>query len=543
MTPMLIWFIFTVVMGCCVGSFLNVVIYRLPAGQSLVTPPSKCPKCATKLAWYDNVPVLGWLWLRGKCRYCKTPISIQYPMVEAFTGALFGLFFVAYYLAEPALRSDIPNGPEGLSATWIVLVAHLVLLASLIAATVIDARHFIIPLGIPYTACAVAFILLPASAAWKPTEFGVYPAVPAWGVGIAAGGFLGVVLANALLWKRLIPLSFDEEALAAERAAEQAAEKESATEADPSAADGEANSKPVGETEASGDDASLAVDAAPPSEAESASSEDEAATEDAVEDSHLHDHDTATPQSRLPVLIAGALMAAAVGVTLYFISGPVAGAMAAFVIACYALIYEPIPISETDEPEMPWEEFPHVRREAAKELLFLVWPIAGMVAGYFIASAMAGSGQTITWGDGPPTLVGDTASTGGLPLWARVLGGSVCGYLAGGGLIWGIRVLGTFGFNKEAMGLGDVHLLGAIGAIVGPIDITIVFFLAPFLGLAYALVTFGLASMVRIRFQPIPYGPHLCMAAIILMLTRDHLVGLLNSILSPGGPPMLSVGG
>lgn len=71
------------------GSFLNVVIYRLPAGLSLLHPPSRCPKCHTRLRPYDNVPVFGWLWLRGRCRYCRTPIACRYPLVEAATGVLF----------------------------------------------------------------------------------------------------------------------------------------------------------------------------------------------------------------------------------------------------------------------------------------------------------------------------------------------------------------------------------------------------------------------------------------------------------------------
>lgn len=78
-----------IALGVSVGSFLNVVVYRLPAGLSLLHPPSRCPHCLHRLAPYDNVPVLGWLWLRGRCRYCAAPISPRYPLVEALTGVLF----------------------------------------------------------------------------------------------------------------------------------------------------------------------------------------------------------------------------------------------------------------------------------------------------------------------------------------------------------------------------------------------------------------------------------------------------------------------
>lgn len=79
--------------GACIGSFLNVVVYRIPAGISLIHPPSRCPQCLHGLGVTENVPVLGWLWLKGRCRWCKTKISSRYPIVEAVTGLIFVLVF------------------------------------------------------------------------------------------------------------------------------------------------------------------------------------------------------------------------------------------------------------------------------------------------------------------------------------------------------------------------------------------------------------------------------------------------------------------
>ncbi|MGL5832350.1 MAG: prepilin peptidase [Waterburya sp.] len=79
--------------GACIGSFLNVVIYRLPAGLSLIHPPSRCPQCMHPLGMTENVPVFGWLWLRGCCRWCKTKISSRYPIIEAVTGLVFVMVF------------------------------------------------------------------------------------------------------------------------------------------------------------------------------------------------------------------------------------------------------------------------------------------------------------------------------------------------------------------------------------------------------------------------------------------------------------------
>lgn len=130
--PILIVFIF----GASVGSFLNVVIYRLPEGLSLVHPPSRCPRCETRLKPYDNVPVFGWLWLKGKCRSCKLPIAARYPMVEFATGCLFvSVFmsfgvtwltpghwiFVCWLLALAMIDLDTMTLPNSLTASGLVL--------------------------------------------------------------------------------------------------------------------------------------------------------------------------------------------------------------------------------------------------------------------------------------------------------------------------------------------------------------------------------------------------------------------------------------
>lgn len=83
-------------LGASIGSFLNVVIYRLPAGLSLVHPPSRCPHCLTRLKKRENIPVLGWLRLKGRCAHCKAPISARYPLIEAITGILFLIVFLVF---------------------------------------------------------------------------------------------------------------------------------------------------------------------------------------------------------------------------------------------------------------------------------------------------------------------------------------------------------------------------------------------------------------------------------------------------------------
>jgi leader peptidase (prepilin peptidase)/N-methyltransferase len=90
--------------GLAIGSFLNVVVYRLPRGQSLLRPGSRCPSCGSGLGALENIPVVSWVALRGRCRHCTAPISIRYPATELTTGAL----FVAFALASPSLAPLIP---------------------------------------------------------------------------------------------------------------------------------------------------------------------------------------------------------------------------------------------------------------------------------------------------------------------------------------------------------------------------------------------------------------------------------------------------
>jgi leader peptidase (prepilin peptidase) / N-methyltransferase len=406
--PNWFWLISVTVYGACVGSFLNVVIYRLPEGKSLVHPGSRCPSCDHALAWYDNVPVLAWLWLRAKCRYCKAPISAQYPLVEAVTGLMFAGLFAAYYMTD--LRWEFSDPGHGFQGTWQIYVVHALLLAGLIAATMIDARLFIIPGQIPWLLTLVALVVLPIVvllgspftidtlpsalqplASWigAPVYLdGLVPRARPMGVWAAAGGTIGLAISLLLLKLKVIPLSF-----------------------------------------ADYDELYLGHAAAQP-----------------------------TP-----------------------------------------------PKGEDEEPF----NYPHPRREVLKEILFLLPPILGIAVGVWLAPR------------------------GIYPLSAgsSVLGGVMLGYLFGAGLVWGTRILGTLLFGKEAMGRGDVHLLAAIGAILGPGETIPVFFIAPFFGLTAVLATMGLSAMLKKRFHEIPYGPYLAAAAVVVMVFRQPIMDFLQPLM------------
>lgn len=146
------------VYGLVIGSFLNVVIWRVPRHESLVAPRSHCPGCDALITTRDNIPLLSWALLRGRCRHCAEPISIRYPLVELGTAALFTAVGARY------------------AHTW-ALPAFLVLTAALIAISAIDLELFIIPNRIVYPVGFASVVLLAGAAAiehrWTPFERGL----------------------------------------------------------------------------------------------------------------------------------------------------------------------------------------------------------------------------------------------------------------------------------------------------------------------------------------------------------------------------------
>jgi len=151
------------VLGLAIGSFLNVCIYRLPRGESIVSPPSRCPSCDQALRWFDNVPVLGWLLLGGRCRSCRAAVSSMYPVVEAATSVVFLL--------------------QLWQVGWQPLLAiRLLFVSAMIVLFVIDLQHRILPNVITRPGIAVGLI---ASVFFEP----------GW-----RAGLIGVAAGGGVLW-------------------------------------------------------------------------------------------------------------------------------------------------------------------------------------------------------------------------------------------------------------------------------------------------------------------------------------------------------
>ncbi len=162
--PDILLLVYAAVVGACVGSFLNVCIYRWPEGQSVVSPPSTCPGCGSRIRWYDNVPVFGWMWLRGRCRACGERISVQYPLIELTTASLWVAAVLRYGFSWEALSA----------ALFFTLLLGIALT---------DARTYIIPDQFTLGGLAMGLLLSLAPGGIEPLQ-----------------AVLGAVLGFVLLW-------------------------------------------------------------------------------------------------------------------------------------------------------------------------------------------------------------------------------------------------------------------------------------------------------------------------------------------------------
>lgn len=543
--PHLTWLFFVMAWGACAGSLINVLVYRMPRGLSVITPPSRCPHCNTRLTWRENIPIFGWLILRGRCRFCKAPISPEYPIVEAITSTLFGLAFVICFMLHPtatwlgvpigAIRPEWAlNWPEHV---WPIFVVWLILLASLIAMTLVDAKTFTIPIELAWAPTLVALIAHPAAAAWieygtrighlmrsagpiwvwgiatpKPTDW--------WWIGASIGGTVGIGVAVLLLQTGLLTRSYADY--------EEWERKAIGVDSDGQSRDTQAPSAAA----ASNQDthAPLAVESL---ETQSAladkphpSTPPAQSREPSTPDTTPLQADTQPPPQPIDIgwrwmLIPAAMFATSLICALIARTQGVAPGYGAFIGALIGVLpgaalwrathKAPADTQATDDsPVHTWIAYPHARREALREAVFLAPCLAlGLLGGY----------------------VAQRLGTSIAPLWLTVLAGVLMGYLIGGGIVWAVRILGSVALGKEAMGLGDVHLLAAIGACLGWIDAVLTFFLASFVALYWTLLR-------RLMFggfsRAMPFGPNLAVAAILVIGAKPWIErGLTILLASP----------
>lgn len=538
--------LFVFAYGACVGSLINVLVYRMPLGLNVVTPSSRCPRCRTVLSWKDNIPVLGWLRLAGRCRYCRSPISPEYPIVEAITGLLFVLAYAVIFgpewwfgagdvsiLGVPWEQFQPEWAQRGAEQAWPFLVLIFVLIGSLVAVTIIDARTFMIPLilvWIPTVLSVVVHVgmavIWQTRAPWRITtaEGWSYaiasPGPEGWRwAGAAIGGVVGLgisALAVKLGLMRQSYADYDEweRHARAERGLPEPAEPAAASDDDP-------------------DDAT----------------EDSEPT--APIDPEVPPERPPWPWAQVRITAACALVFAITGGLLAPSAGavPLAGVLAGLFVTPIAagllvrvLVKQPSAADSADatcdeaggsgqgegDPSDMWLMYPHARRESLKEIVFIGPALGLAVIGAWLFGVMAGP-----WEVNPidPAVLSPATQ---MPLWLDALAGVLLGYLIGGGIVWAVRILGSLAYGKEAMGIGDVHLMAAVGACLGWIDPVLAFFVAAFLALWIELIK---------RCWPggeargaMPFGPALAGATLIVFFAKlwfeDGLGSLMGRALS-----------
>jgi prepilin signal peptidase PulO-like enzyme (type II secretory pathway) len=482
MNPLILYGIFFFLVGACVGSFLNVVIWRLPhrgrevlfqdkrGRLSLSWPPSHCPVCDAAIAWHQNVPVLSWLFLRGKCANCGTSIPIRYPLVELGTAVVFLAMYLAYFIG-----GWVP-GIGNLATDWPPLALHLVFVSALLAASAIDADLFIIPLEITWFLAGLGLVACSLiGPPLSPKAFSIIPALDPtqwWLARPIIGAAAGLLLANVLLALKILPRSFD-----MELPPPAAGEKPKNLHEHGFALSGPAGNKGKGKDDSSREKWN-------PLE---------------------KNEEPLAPPPKLtrfgPAVIAAIILLALVGI-LWIVASPKAAGLATLCggIVIFLIGVLPRDAGQIDVTQDVLDEIssPHVRREILKEILFLAIPVACGAIAYAL----------------PFELRPEP--------WLQRLLGSMMGLLVGGGVVWLIRVGGSLGFGKEAMGMGDAHLMAGVGAIIGAPLAVIAFFMAPFLGILWAIV-------LKILGKPnvLPYGPWLSVASILAIFLGNWVIALI----------------
>lgn len=512
-----IWPLFAFAFGACAGSLINVLVYRLPLGMSVVTPASRCPACSTKLTWRENIPVLGWLLLRGKCRFCKSRISPEYPMVEALVGFIFaGLFIVWYILPEPAMwlgvdwsaiRPEWAMIDSGFDKwprqSWPMFIVLLMLAASLVAMSLVDLKTYTIPLQIPWFATIVAIVFHVGYAAYltiagrhlqtatsAPSPWSIPVSSNWWWAGACIGACAGLVLANIFLAKGWMRRSFEDYA---------DWEKQHL---------GDAPQATAAEDCATTVEQHLAVPANGP------------LAEMFPWFKRFRRFALVLVAVTAVLALAGSRLGPSLDLPRW--SGLLAGVLIGPLIAA-AAIRPLFPRGQGSDreceapPSDTWIQYPHARREMLKEILFLTPAIA---------MGWGGATAAVSLADGRV-----------MPLWLSVLTGVLMGYLIGGGLVWAFRIIGSLGFAKEALGLGDVHLMAAVGACIGWIDASLAFPLAAMVGLYWVVVH---AIATREMPRAMQFGPYLAGATALVVLGKP-LVELGLTRLMAIKPPDLPI--
>ena len=457
---------FVWLVGLCVGSFLNVVVYRLPRDLPVYQPArSFCPQCGQGIAWYDNIPLLSWLLLRARCRRCGAAISVQYPLVEAVTGLTFVLVYYLLFVIDARVGAAQLGHPHD----WPLLLAWLVLVGALIACAAMDLVSYMVDVRITYAAMILGLV---GYAIWpRETLCGPLTSTPA-----AAAAVTMFITSIILLW------------LTVWREPEMEA-PEAETEEEPKTS--EASARMLGgnlaillfvgltfwlfaETAMQGHDARDVYQLSLP------------------ENIERYDVTMRPPGGGIAPhwVVPAALLA---------------------VFATTVLVGAQPRAADAEVKAAINEEQPQARKVVLWELAWLAGPLVVGALTYvlvaYVPAFKSAWESAVQWSPG----------AGLCPAGGAVY--AIFGAMAGAAAGWVLRIVFTLIFGREALGVGDIYILAAAGA-AGGWDIAL---LGLLLAIGVAIVGYTLSLLLKCT-AIIPFGPWLAIGFITaLWLNRRAL--------------------
>jgi len=550
------------VLGAVIGSFLNVVVYRIPRGLSIGRPRwSFCPCCGHSIRPHHNVPVLSWLLLRGRCADCRASISVVYPAVECLTALVFISIWDALFIARvvPSVGS-VP-------AAWPLAVSYLVLFAALIACSAMDIDQYIVDIRICLLVVIVGVLLngfagLPREPGAEPdcrrsTEVGSAALAPPRPIVRDASrrGYVPLLppslclaaLAGGLAWVGTMGVA----ALLRRR-------RGTGEEQDAGAVSSGAPAVIV--TDATGGAGGTAAGSVTTADAGEAAAGSCGRFEDLQEDEGEGETDSAAgsckrqgPQfpSRFQPLPIVLLFALLVGLIVWLSVAPAWGAASVpagwqrGILTCIALM-SALVLTSTVRREADAEVVEEIEagRTGARAMALreLAWLAPAAIACVIVLAAARRSGaMDVDWGSAVRWL--EAASGSGASSGSGVSSGWVVSFglaavhalaaaILAAAMGWTVRILGTLAFGKEAFGTGDIYIMAAIAAAGGFWLLFFAFFLAAILALVGVL-----ATVFWKTHRAIPFGPWLSLGAMVAL----WLQGILVRFAEPAGTLLWSV--
>lgn len=473
MPPLLVaatlwWIGFLMAAGLCIGSFLNVVIYRLPRNRSLSEPLwSACPHCGTRIRWYDNLPILSYLLLCGRCRKCTAPISSRYVIIEAMMAVVVLLLLDAFFVGK--VRVGLGNAfaglTEQLAVDWPIFAAHVVLFACLLSMSAIDMEHYWVDIRFTNLATWFGFAM---HILWTPRHSltWVRPGDTTGAVCLAALAGLGLV------WILVV--------------------------------------------------CSPHIDAEDYGLSESDSDIESSATPSMPDEPIVPPPPAGKIGAGLSVILLVGLMTSTILLSLGLWEFPFGWrAVPPLIFFLWLILRASVVVRESDERIIAEiHEERHTARSVALAEFGMLLPailLAGLTAWLLISGDADWSRKIHETIHTRIPVHSVNMMRGWMPLYGLATAAS--GYIMAGALGWAVRIFFTLLFGKEAFGSGDIHMMAAAGCVCGWPVVVLGFILT------CGLAMFGwLVALPFKRSRAIPLGPWLALSFLIVVVFYEPIV-------------------